>query len=306
MSQHPHQTAVITGATSGIGYETALALAAQGITVILACRHPGRMRAAAESIRSRHPTANIDEVPLDLGSLASVRAAAEQINARHQHLDILINNAGIMNTPRWSTLDGFEMQFGVNHLGHYALTTLLLDSLLAAPQARIVTVSSMAHRWAPTDIEQWPNPHDYRPARAYAASKLANLLFAMELHRRLQHAGHPAMSLACHPGWSSTKLPYLALRASGRYTAVVALRILAALVTQSAAKGALPTLHAATSPDIDSGSYFGPTRLGHTRGPAGAEQPSTAAMDPTLGRRLWSLSEELTATDHPALAVQGR
>ncbi|MFI7650632.1 oxidoreductase [Micromonospora sp. NPDC049460] len=306
MSQHPHQTAVITGATSGIGYETALALAAQGITVILACRHPGRMRAAAETIRSRHPTASIDEVALDLGSLTSVRAAAEQINARHQHLDILINNAGIMNTPRWSTLDGFEMQFGVNHLGHYALTMLLLDSLLKAPQARIVTVSSTAHRRARTDIEQWPNPHDYRPARAYAASKLANTLFAMELHRRLKHAGHSAMSLACHPGWSSTNLPYAGLRATGRHTAVAVLRVLAALVTQPAAKGALPTLHVATSPDIDSGSYFGPTQLAHKRGPAGPEQPAAAAMDPVLGRRLWSLSEELTATEHPALAVQVR
>ncbi|MFI0797026.1 oxidoreductase [Micromonospora rubida] len=301
MSPQTHRTAVITGATSGIGYHTALGLAAHGITVVLACRHPGRMRATAEAIRAQHPTASIDEVTLDLGNLTSIHAAAQQITTRHPHLDILINNAGIMNTPAWTTLDGIEMQFGVNHLGHYALTMLLLDNLLTAPHARVVTVSSLAHRRAHTDIEQWPHPRDYRPSRAYAASKLANLLFAQELHRRLHPAVHTAMSVACHPGWSHTNLPYLGPRARGHRAAVAGLRVLAALVTQPAAKGALPSLHAATRPDVTSGSYLGPTRLGHTRGPAGTDRPAAAATDPDLARRLWAVSEKLTGITHPGL-----
>ncbi|MFE9187786.1 oxidoreductase [Micromonospora haikouensis] len=301
MSSQAPLTAVVTGANSGIGYETVLALAAQGITIVLACRHPGRMSAAAEAIRSRHPTAAIDEVTLDLGSLTSVHAAAEQIATRHPHIDILINNAGIMKTPRWTTHDGYEMQFGVNHLGHYALTMLLLDNILKAPRGRVVTVSSLAHRQAITDIERWPNPRDYHPHRAYAASKLANILFTQELHRRLQHAGHLAMSLACHPGWSNTNLPYAGPRARGHRATEAGLRVLAPILTQSAAKGAMPSVYAATNPDATSGTYVGPTRLGCTRGPAGPARLTTTAADQGLARRLWALSEELTGIAHPAL-----
>lgn len=301
MSAEVEKTAVVTGANRGIGYETALALALRGINVVLACRHPGRMRSAADSIRDRCADVRVDEVTLDLGNLHSVHNAARNLADRHPRIDILVNNAGVLTASAWTTCDGFEMQFGVNHLGHFALTLLLLDRLLEAPAARVVTVSSIAHRWARTDVEQWPDPSGCKPLRAYAASKLANLLFALELHRRLEWAGLSPASLACHPGWSSTDLPHLGLLRSGRRVSAAGFKVLGAVVGQSAGAGALPAVRCATDVQVPSGSYLGPTRLGRTRGPAGLNRPTATAADPALARRLWAMSEKLVQISHPVL-----
>ncbi|MEU3455255.1 oxidoreductase [Micromonospora sp. NPDC006766] len=290
------RVAVVTGANSGVGYHTARHLAARGATVVLACRHPGRMAEAAASIRAAHPGAAVRQVTVDLGSLRSIRAAAHQILDDHARIDVLVNNAGVMGVPRWDTLDGVEVHFGVNHLGHFALTGLLLPGLLSAPAARIVTVSSTAHRAARLDPADWPNPRLYRAFRAYAASKLANLLFAYELHRRMTSAGVAARSIASHPGWSDTKLIESAYRRGGPGVTVVGLRLLAAVVAQSAALGALPTLAAAYA-DMPGGAYVGPRRWLHTRGPAAIERSSDDSHDEEAARLLWSMSAELSGVD---------
>lgn len=297
------KTAVVTGANTGLGYQTARQLAAMGATVVLACRHPGRMREAAEAILNELPGAVIGEVTLDLGSLRSVRSAAGQIADTYPRLDILVNNAAVMGVPQWTTLDGFETHFGVNHLGHFAFTGLLLDRLLAAPAGRIVSVSSIAHHAARLDPLDWPNPIKYKPQRAYAASKLANLIYAYELHRRLTVAGSAARSIACHPGWSATQLLHKASRLSGHRLGMTAwLRLLAAIVAQPPEDGARPTLHAASG-DVRSGGFVGPTRMWHTRGPAGLDQSSYDSRDVTAARLLWDLSVELTGVSYAALAV---
>ncbi|MEH0929749.1 oxidoreductase [Micromonospora sp. CPCC 205558] len=295
--------AVVTGANTGLGYQTARQLTAMGATVVLACRHPGRMRTAADAIRNEQPEAVIGEVTLDLGSLRSVRSAARQIADTYPRLDILVNNAAVMGVPQWTTLDGFETHFGVNHLGHFAFTGLLLDKLLAAPTARIVSVSSIAHHAARLDPLDWPNPTKYKPHRAYAASKLANLIYAYELHRRLANAGSAARSIACHPGWSETQMLRKASRLSGHRLGMTAwLRLLAAIVAQPPEGGARPTLHAASG-DVHSGAYVGPTRMWHTRGPAGLDRSSDDSRDVTAAQLLWDLSTELTGVNYGALAV---
>ncbi|SCL13017.1 NAD(P)-dependent dehydrogenase, short-chain alcohol dehydrogenase family [Micromonospora nigra] len=288
--------AVVTGANGGTGYHVARLLAASGATVIMACRHYGRMAAAASAIEAVRPNVTIRRVRMDLGNLGSVRDAASQILDDHGRLDILVNNAGLMGAPRWDTFDGVEMHFGVNHLGHFAFTGLLLPALLASPDARIVTVSSMAHHVARLDPADWPSPRVYNPYRAYAASKLANLLFSYELHRRLAAVGVPGRSIACHPGWSDTQLLASARRYGGRSAVILGLRMLASVVAQPAWEGARPMLAAATR-DVPSGSYLGPSRWWHTRGPAGADRSSDASHDEEAARRLWDISTELTGVD---------
>lgn len=284
--------AVVTGANTGLGYETAAALAAKGAHVVLAVRNVEKGKQAAARMGG-----DVSVVELDLTSLASVRTAADELKSRFDHLDLLINNAGVMTTPKSTTADGFELQFGTNHLGHFAFTGLLLDHVADVPGARVVTVSSNGHKML-ADIHfddlQWER--SYNRVRAYGQSKLANLLFTYELQRRLAE-GHAAIAVAAHPGFSSTEL--------GRNLPDVlqpAVNALGPLLGQSAAMGALPTLRAATDPGVLGGQYFGPDGFGEQRGYPKVVASSERSHDLALQRRLWTVSEELTGVtfDLPA------
>ncbi|MEZ0050998.1 NAD(P)-dependent dehydrogenase (short-subunit alcohol dehydrogenase family) [Mycobacterium sp. MAA66] len=292
----PDQTgrlAVITGANTGLGYETAAALAAKGAHVVLAVRNIEKGKAAATLIGRRTPGAVVALQELDLGSLASVREAAEALRTHYDSIDLLINNAGVMYPPKESTKDGFELTFGTNHLGHFALTGLLLDRLLPTPGSRVVTVSSIGHRINAAihfDDLQWER--GYSRVGAYGQSKLANLLFTYELQRRL--VGQQTTALAAHPGGSDTELMRHLPGALQR--AVPLLRPL----FQDAEAGALPTLRAATDPGALGGQYFGPDGLGETRGYPKVVSSSKQSHDMALAARLWSVSEELTGVTFPA------
>ena len=297
--------AVVTGGNSGIGYEAALALAGKGAQVILAVRSAQRGQEAAAGIRRAYPQAAVEVLELDLASLASVRRAAEALQRRHAALPLLINNAGVMALPHRRTADGFEMQFGTNHLGHFALTGLLLPALLAAPGARVVNVSSMLHTSGAIDFDNLDGARGYNRWRAYSQSKLANLLFTYELQRRLAAAGAGALSVACHPGYASTNLQSAGARMDGSRFSELLTTFGNRLLAQSAAMGALPTLYAALAPDIHGGEYVGPTGLLGWRGYPGVLRSSERSYDQTAARRLWQVSEQLTGVSYslPAPAV---
>jgi NAD(P)-dependent dehydrogenase (short-subunit alcohol dehydrogenase family) len=283
-------TAVVTGANSGIGWYTALELARHGATVTLAVRNEGKGEAAAARIRDAASGADVHVARLDLGSLESVRAFAESWQGS---LGLLVNNAGLMSPPRYrQTQDGFELQFGTNHLGHFALTGRLLPALLAAPAPRVVTVSSIAHRQGKATVLEGNPAEHYDPLTSYGNSKLANLLFARELQRRATEAGVALTSTAAHPGQSSTNLVTseqgLGSLPGVRFVAPVLLK----LVLQSAKAGAEPTLYAATA--AEPGSYTGPQGLRETRGRIGPATMSPLALDDDLAGRLWAVSEDLT------------
>jgi NAD(P)-dependent dehydrogenase (short-subunit alcohol dehydrogenase family) len=281
------KTAVVTGANSGLGLQTALALAAKGASVELACRDAQRGAAAQRRIRSETGNDDVRVRQLDLGSLESVRAfAAEQDTA----VDLLINNAGVMATPRGTTAEGFELQFGVNHLGHFALTGLLLPLLRAAPAPRVVTVSSLAHRGGRIDFEDLAAERSYRPWARYNQSKLANLLFTFELNRRLEARGEKLVAAAAHPGFASTNLT------AGMHHPAT-LDLLGAffrLLGQSGALGALPTLYAATAPGVRGGDFYGPDGPGQLRGKPAPVAPAPQARDAVAAGRLWEVSTKLT------------
>jgi NAD(P)-dependent dehydrogenase (short-subunit alcohol dehydrogenase family) len=288
------RTAVITGANTGLGYETAAALAAKGAHVVLAVRNLEKGKAAADLISMRIPGASVALQELDLTSLESVRSAADQLKSNHDTIDLLINNAGVMMTPKATTKDGFELQFGTNHLGHFALTGLLLDRVLAAPGSRVVTVSSQGHRFARSGIRfddlQWE--HSYSRVGAYGQAKLANLMFTYELQRRL--TGTNTIAAAAHPGGSNTEL------ARNTPAAVrFVFNVVGPLFTQSAEMGALPTLRAATDPGVLGGQYFGPEGIGEQRGYPKVVASSDASHDAAAQRRLWAVSEELTGVVFP-------
>jgi len=278
------RTAVVTGANSGIGFETARALAAQGARVVLACRSEEKGREAEARVRAAVPGAEARFEALDLGSLASVRAFAEKLRAAEPKLDLLVNNAGVMMPPYGKTADGFETQLGTNHLGHFALTGLLLEPLRRTPGARVVTVSSLAHFWGRIDWDDLQSERSYNPTRAYGQSKLANLLFMRELARRLALARSDAVSAAAHPGSTRTELQ----RHSGLMHAVVS------VFSQAPREGALPTLRAATAPGVRSGDYFGPSGFAGCIGPPGPARSSPRSKDPAAAKRLWEASEQLT------------
>jgi NAD(P)-dependent dehydrogenase (short-subunit alcohol dehydrogenase family) len=240
--------AIVTGANSGIGYETALALARKGATMILACRNVEKGEAAVQQIVQKEPTAKAELMQLDLSDLGSVLSFTQVFANHYDRLDLLINNAGIMRTPFGKTADGFELQFGTNHLGHFALTGLLLDRIIRAPQARVVTVSSGGERFGKIDFDNLNAEKGYDAGRAYGQSKLANLLFTYELQRRFEDAGVDAIAAAAHPGWTVTNLQ----------VHWPTLQILNPLIGQQPVMGALPTLYAATAPDIQGGDYYGP------------------------------------------------
>jgi NAD(P)-dependent dehydrogenase (short-subunit alcohol dehydrogenase family) len=291
------RVAVVTGANTGIGYETARVLAQRGATVVLACRSDTRAQAAAERIAALVPDASggaVETLPLDLASLASVRQAADTLLARHPQIDLLINNAGVMDTPYSTTVDGFERQFGTNHLGHFALTGLLLPALLPVAGSRIVTVSSLAHRRGTIDFSDLAYTQGYKPDPAYCRSKLSNLLFSFALHTRLTAAGASPIALAVHPGVARSELV--------RYESA-SLRVMCALLWyvyfQSAAMGALPTLRAATDPAAEGGAYYGPDGRKEAKGHPVLVSAIPEAHDSATQERLWAASEEMTGVVYP-------
>ncbi|TNY34959.1 oxidoreductase [Thermomonospora catenispora] len=285
--------AIVTGANSGLGYRTALELARHGATVILACRSAERGEAALARLRAEVPSADAALGSLDLADLSSVRAFAEKQTDRP--LDILVNNAGVMAVPRRTTADGFELQFGTNHLGHFALTGLLLPALLAAPSPRVVTVSSMLAWPGRIDFDDLQGERRYRRWRAYSQSKLANLLFAVELHRRASGA---LASMAAHPGYAATNLQLVGPRMSGDRLGERFAALGNRLFAQSDGMGALPILYAATAPGARSGACYGPRGLFQQRGLPTEVRTPPAAGDERTARRLWEVSEDLTGVGY--------
>jgi NAD(P)-dependent dehydrogenase (short-subunit alcohol dehydrogenase family) len=295
------RTAVVTGANAGLGLQVAKVLASRGAHVVLACRNAGKAAGAADLIRRSCSHAALSVVPLDLASLDSVRAAAGEIAARHPRLDLLLNNAGVMEVPYERTGDGFELTLATNHLGPFALTGLLLDQLLAAPAARIVTMSSIGHLDGVLRFDDLQGERDYQPDTAYEQSKLANLLFTYELDRRLRAASAPVIALAAHPGVVYTDL--FATRSRLQQLLLSRrMRMLNFWAVQTAAMGALPMLRAATDPAAGGGDYFGPRRYGlrrrfYTGSPALVES-SPRSHDVADQARLWDISEQLTGVSY--------
>ncbi|MFI5688589.1 oxidoreductase [Streptomyces sp. NPDC051636] len=290
--------AVVTGANSGIGYVTALELVRKGARVVLACRNEARGRAAVERIREEAPEGAAELGLLDLGDLASVREFADGL--RHDRLDLLVNNAGVMALPYGTTADGFETQFGVNHLGHFALTGLLLPRLLAAPGARIVTVSSMMHALANIDPADLNGTRHYRRWIAYARSKTANLLFTHELARRLAAHGADVVAAAAHPGYAATNLQTAGPRAEARRVAERFMELGNRVIAQPAEAGALPTLYAATAPGVRPDAFVGPS-FAMWRGAPAPSRRASWTLDDAMGVRLWEESERLTGVTYDAL-----
>jgi NAD(P)-dependent dehydrogenase (short-subunit alcohol dehydrogenase family) len=298
----PDVSVVVTGANSGIGKETARILAGRGADVVLAVRDPEKGRAAAADITADHPDAKLTVGHLDLADLSSVHSFARWIDDRDLPVEVLVNNAGIMAVPRSTTVDGFETQLGVNHLGHFALTGLLLRRLLLHERPRIVTVTSLAHRRGHIAFDDLMSTRSYRRTEAYRQSKLANILFAMELHRRLRRAGREgAVSVAAHPGGAATNLT-AAMTSNPRIGRLIDLANGPAhRFIQSAADGALPVLRAATDPDARGGTLYGPAGFAELGGPAVEGRPSPRALDVHDARALWERSVELTGVDYSAL-----
>lgn len=285
------RTMMVTGANTGIGWDTARVLAGRGARVLLGCRDESKAVEAMERITAIHPNADLKWIPLDLASLASVTSAAEVVR-QESRLDVLINNAGVMIPPRTETADGFELQFGVNHLGHFALTGQVLPMLKDRDGARIVNVSSLAHRNGRIDYDDLRAEQHYDRMKRYQMSKFANILFTLELQRRLEASGSPAISVASHPGVSSTEL--------GRYAPpMMSLLFLPlALFMSSSADGALPSLMAATSTDVSGGDYFGPAGFAEMRYSARKVDVIPHAKDESDARRLWEVSTELTGIEY--------
>jgi NAD(P)-dependent dehydrogenase (short-subunit alcohol dehydrogenase family) len=295
------RVAVVTGANSGIGRVSARELARAGASVILACRDTARGETALEDVRVGAKDAAPELRRLDLADLSSVREFANDVSERHEGIDLLINNAGVMAPPRRLTADGFELQLGTNHLGHFALTGLLLDRLLARPEPRVVTVSSSAHRIGRIDFDDLQKERRYERWTAYGQSKLANLLFAYELQRRADAADVALKSLAVHPGYAATNLQAAGPGIGGGLMARLNAGVMAIgnrLFAQSEEMGALPTLFAATAPELPGGSFAGPAGLAAQRGYPALADSSGASKDRETARRLWEVSEELTGVSY--------
>lgn len=292
-AQIPDQSgrvAIVTGANSGLGLASARELARHGATVVLACRDTAKGERAQSAIESDARAAKLELVALDLADLASVESFADGFRSVHDGLDLLINNAGVMAPPRRETKDGFELQLGTNYLGHFALTARLIGAMQGRPGARVVSVSSNGHKLGHINFDDLQGERRYFRWTAYAQSKLADLLFALELDRRLRAAGSDITSVGAHPGYAATNLqtaaPPLIDRLIGQLGNV--------LVAQSAEAGALPLLYAATEPGLEGGVYVGPDGVGEFRGHPHLATPSSAARDEQVAKRLWAVSEELT------------
>ncbi|MEO1062277.1 MAG: oxidoreductase [Actinomycetota bacterium] len=281
---------LITGANSGIGLDTARHLRRAGADVIVAARSASKGQEAVRDLESIAGAGSVDLVELDLASTASIRSAATALHERFADgLDGVVNNAGVMQTPQLTTEDGFELQFGTNHLGHFLLNALVVD-LVAARSGRFVPVSSIAHRQAAgIEFDDVMHADDYNPTRVYAQSKLANLMYGLELARRIDAAGSPMRSVSAHPGYSATNL-----QSSGPTGIFKALyRLTNPLLAQPSKNGAIPSVLAVAGEEAENGAYYGPTRFGGMRGPVGDSPRSEAADDAAAGARLWALSEEL-------------
>lgn len=290
MEQTPMQTgriAVVTGANAGLGFETALALAGKGCRVVLACRSVQKAEAAKANMLSQHPAALLECVALDLSSLKSVRAFASAYATRHATLDLLINNAGIMMPPYALSEDGVESQLAANYLGHFALTGLLLPQIMQTPRARVVSLSSLAHKWSGIQFDDINFAHGYDKRKAYGQSKLACLMFAYELQRRLDRIGSKTLSVAAHPGISATNLFQHLPGITKFFTPLLGLAF------QSPKGGAMPTLYAALGDDIQGGDYCGPGSLRGTRGAPVKVDSNRRSKDAAAAAKLWSLSQEL-------------
>lgn len=286
--------AIVTGATGGLGFETALGLARLGAATVLAARNRDKGAAAVNRIRGEVPGAKVRFEPLDLANLASVAAFAASQTAP---IDILVNNAAVMGLPtRRLTEDGFEQQIGVNYLGHFALTARLKDALCASGRARVVQVASLAHRRAALGLDDFQSARSYSPMGVYRRTKLAMLMFAFELQRQATLHRWALHSVAAHPGWSRTDIIPNGIGAGAPGLKAWGIALIFNALAQSARDGALPLLYAATAPDASAGGYYGPTRLGETRGGVGPSWIAPQATDPNAAARLWTLSEELTAT----------
>ena len=283
------RTAVVTGANTGLGYETALALASRGARVVLAVRNLDKGKAAADLIARRTPGSDVSVQELDLTSLASVDAAADALRTSLDRIDLLINNAGVMMTPKATTQDGFELQFGTNHLGHFALTGRLLDRVLETPGSRVVTVSSNGHKFGRINFDDLQSERSYSRVGAYGQAKLANLLFTYELQRRL--LGTNTIAVAAHPGSSTSEL--------GRNVPRAVQLVFRPLQLQDSAMGALPTLRAATDPGVLGGQYLGPANILQMRGYPKVVASNDRSHDVAVQQRLWDVSEELTGVKFP-------
>jgi NAD(P)-dependent dehydrogenase (short-subunit alcohol dehydrogenase family) len=292
----PDQTgkvALVTGANSGLGFETSVALAKRGAKVLMAARNSAKLDDAMAGVRSRQADADIEPVSLDLASLASIRSTAAAVLAKHKTIDLLILNAGIMAVPEATTEDGFESQFGTNHLGHFALTGLLLPSMLDQDASRVVVVTSDARRIGRIDFSDLHGRRHYRPWRAYSQSKLANLIFAETLDRRLRAAKAPTIAVAAHPGYAATNLQAGSNRLQTFY-----FQLGNSLFAQPATAGAWPQLYAATMADVAGGSLYGPGQRGGTQGHPKLLKVEARAIDPETGRRLWDISEQETSVHY--------
>jgi NAD(P)-dependent dehydrogenase (short-subunit alcohol dehydrogenase family) len=293
--------ALVTGANSGLGYETARALAAHGAHVVLACRNPDRAADAQERIADAAPGSSTEILLTDMADLDSIAGSAAQFAAAHRRLDILVNNAGVMATPEGQTAQGFETQFGVNHLGHFSLTAALMPRLLdAGDGARVVSLSSNGHKMGKMDFDDLMGRKKYRPWRAYFQSKLSNLLFTRELQRRFGASGVSAIAVAAHPGGARTELGRTSPGGLlSRGFAVI--RPGLERLSQSAEMGALPTLLAAVGPDVTGGDYYGPDGIGEMRGHPKKVGTTARAKNDLDATRLWDMSVELTGADYGML-----
>jgi len=292
---------LVTGANSGIGYQAALELARHGAHVLLGCRSASKGLTALERLRKEAPGAQAEVVELDMASLGSVRAFAEAYVGTGAPLDLLINNAGVMALPtRETTVDGFERQFGTNHLGHFALTGLLVPALLKAAAPRVVTVSSLAHRNGKINFDDLQGAKKYVPWDQYNESKLANLMFALELERRARKSASKLVSIPVHPGVSTTSI--FANGPGTKDFKAIIVGLLAPVLFQSEEAGALPTLYAATSPQAKGGEYIGPDGFQALKGAPTVEQPKPQALDEAAAKKLWTVSEELTGVVFPPLS----
>src|ERR1700687_4121078 len=296
------RTAIVTGGNSGLGRIVARELARRGAHVIIASRDNAKGVEAANAIKAAFPSSTVEAAQLDLANLSSIRAFADRIRAGNDNIDLLINNAGVMAAPYRRTADGFELQFGTNHLGHFALTGLLLPLMYDQPGSRVVTVASNNHKAGRMQFEDLQGEHRYSRWGAYAQSKLANLLFAFELDRRLKAGGSRMISVAAHPGYLATNLQ---LRRPPPYERL-AMRVSNRLFAQSAETGALPILYAATAPGLQGGSYVGPDGPGEARGHPVLVQATARAHDQEDARRLWEASEKLTGVKYDFRAPAGR
>ncbi|MGI8663045.1 MAG: oxidoreductase [Acidimicrobiales bacterium] len=294
------RTILVTGASSGLGLRASKALAARGARVLMGCRNPAKAAAALADVRAAASLdAEVETIAVDLAELATVRSCAELVVATVPALDVLVNNAGVMALPFRRTADGFELQLGTNHLGHFALTGLLLPVLHRAPAPRVVAVSSNAHRLGRIRFDDLMGERRYGRWRAYGQSKLANLLFTIELDRRARAAGSPLLAVAAHPGYASTHLQSAGAEMEGKRGVA---RIFAwgnQLLAQSDADGALPELYAATAATVHGGDYFGPSRFLEMRGHPKRVVGNRRARDPRVAARLWAVSEELTGVTYP-------